>query len=127
MGSVYLFLQICFQQRVHAFKHWQSAESTLQKKRENEAKVKAVNKTEKIPQAEQEVKEAEAGVVAAKKEFDELSMRIKVELDRFHLVQIHDLQEVVIAYVEAVMTLEHQMVKAWEAFLPEAKAINVKA
>ncbi len=27
-------------------------------------------------------------------------------------------------YVESMMTLEHAVVKAWEAFLPEAKAIG---
>ncbi len=48
-----VFLQTCFQQRVQAFKDWQSAESTLQKKRENDAKVKALGKSEKFAQSEQ--------------------------------------------------------------------------
>ncbi len=41
--------------------------------------------------------------------------------------QVKDLQEAVIDYVEAVMTMEHQTMKAWEQFLPEAKAISVVA
>ncbi len=41
---------MCFAQRVEAFKKWGSAETSLQKKRENEAKVKAANKQEKFQQ-----------------------------------------------------------------------------
>ena len=29
-----------------------------------------------------------------------------------------------VEYVESMMTLQHQVVKAWEAFLPEAKSIG---
>jgi hypothetical protein len=39
-------------------------------------------------------------------------------------VQAHDFTHAVVDYVESMMTLQHQIVKAWEAFLPEAKTIG---
>ena len=120
-------MQLCFNQRIQAYKAWQTAESTLLKKRESEAKAKAQNKADKIPQAEHEVKEAEKAVEEGRFEFEAVSKKIKVELERFTLVQVKDLQTAVIDYVESVMTMEHQTAKAWEAFLPEAKAIPLPA
>lgn len=43
---------------------------------------------EKIGQAEQEVQEAEATVAATKKAFEDISKRIKVELERFNLISV---------------------------------------
>jgi hypothetical protein len=39
-------------------------------------------------------------------------------------VQANELKATCLEYVESMMTLQHQVVKAWESFLPEARAIG---
>uniref|UniRef100_A0A3B5MWZ3 PX domain-containing protein n=1 Tax=Xiphophorus couchianus TaxID=32473 RepID=A0A3B5MWZ3_9TELE len=49
----------CFDQRVRAWQRWQEAQSTLQKKREAEAKLLWANKPDKLQQAKEEIGEKE--------------------------------------------------------------------
>lgn len=50
-------LQEVFHERVKSYKSWKEAEATLTKKRENKARFELSNKTDKIPQAKQEITE----------------------------------------------------------------------
>ena len=36
------------------------------------------------------------------------------------------MQAILIAFVESMMTLQHQVMTAWEAFLPEAQAVQLE-
>jgi sorting nexin-1/2 len=47
------------------------------------------------------------------------------ELERFDHYKAQDFIHMCVKYIESVMTMEHQVVKAWEAFLPEAKSIPI--
>eukprot|EP00052_Salpingoeca_macrocollata_P027594 m.262696 g.262696 ORF g.262696 m.262696 type:complete len:408 (+) comp22762_c17_seq3:821-2044(+) len=114
----------CFYQRQSAHKAWQSAEGTLHKKKDNVTKLRTQGKTEKIDQAEKDVTSAEEQVASAKKDFEEVSKRLRLELGRFDALKVRDFQATLIEFVEAIMTTQHQVVKAWEQFLPEAKAIG---
>lgn len=49
--------QGCFDQRIRAWQRWQEAQSTLQKKRESEAKLLWANKPDKLQQAKEEISE----------------------------------------------------------------------
>lgn len=117
-------VKTCFQQRMAAFRAWQNAESALVKKKEAEANYTAKNRVEKLDQAAREVAEAEEHVTQTHEAFDKLSARLKKELKRFEIVRAHDFTHAMVEYVESMMTLQHQVVKAWEAFLPEAKSIG---
>lgn len=50
-------LQGCFDQRIRAWQRWQEAQSSLQKKREAEAKLLWANKPDKLQQAKEEINE----------------------------------------------------------------------
>lgn len=50
-------LQTAFNMRVKAFNTWTSSQNTLTKKREQETKLKAGGKPEKLTAVQQEVKE----------------------------------------------------------------------
>lgn len=93
------------------------------KKKETESKLTGLNKTEKLPQAAHEVKEAERQVESTKKAFDGISKELRAELNEFDAQKVRELQQTMIDYVESMRTLQHQIVKSWEAFLPEVKAI----
>lgn len=116
-------IKTCFGQRQTAYKEWQSAEATLMKKRENEAKMKAQGKFEKGEQAARDVLEAETTVQTTKKSMEDLTERLRAELGRFDATKVKEFRKMILGQVEALMTMEHQILKAWEQFLPEAKNI----
>ncbi|OCT87049.1 hypothetical protein XELAEV_18020742mg [Xenopus laevis] len=86
-----------FDQRIKTWQRWQDAQATLQKKRENEARLLWANKPDKLQQAKDEIAEKEKS-----KDF------------KGHIVR----------YLETLMNSQHKLVKYWEAFLPEAKVIS---
>lgn len=52
-----ILLQATFHQRIKVYQNWQSAQATLTKKREALVKLELAGKQEKIPPAQEEVKE----------------------------------------------------------------------
>uniref|UniRef100_A0A8C1ULT1 Sorting nexin 2 n=1 Tax=Cyprinus carpio TaxID=7962 RepID=A0A8C1ULT1_CYPCA len=88
-----------FDQRMKAWAKWQDAQVMLQRKREAEAKLQYANKPDKLQQATDEIREWEGKVQQGERDFEQISKNIRREVGRFELI------------------------KYWEAFLPEAKAI----
>uniref|UniRef100_A0A3Q2QSK6 Sorting nexin-2 n=1 Tax=Fundulus heteroclitus TaxID=8078 RepID=A0A3Q2QSK6_FUNHE len=113
----------CFDQRVRAWQRWQEAQSTLQKKREAEAKLLWANKPDKLQQAKEEINEWEAKVTQYERDFDRIGMTVRREVLRFEKEKAKDFKSQIIKYLEAMLQSQQRLVKFWEAFLPEAKAI----
>ncbi|XP_062516302.1 sorting nexin-2-like [Corticium candelabrum] len=116
-------IKVCFQQRVKAFHVWNSAQATLQKKRDTETKVKASGKSEKLPDIEKEIKDWEEKVEAGRKEFEKISSVIKKEVAQFEAVRVREFKASLIKYLESLMNTQRQLINHWETFLPEAKAV----
>lgn len=116
-------IHMCMENRVACFRESQSAVSNLASKQSNELKLKAQGKVDKYDQAQREVADAERRVVDTKKAFDTFSKDFRGELERFDFFKIHDFQRTVVSYVESMMVLEQQTIRAYEAYLPEAKGI----
>ena len=55
--------QASFQERVRAYSNWQHAQQMLTKKREALVKLELASKNEKLPQAQEEVKEVRKLVI----------------------------------------------------------------
>ncbi|KTG07200.1 hypothetical protein cypCar_00036644 [Cyprinus carpio] len=85
-----------FDQRMKAWAKWQDAQVMLQRKREAEAKLQYANKPDKLQQATDEIREKD---------------------------RVKDFRVVIIKYLESLVHTQQQLIKYWEAFLPEAKAI----
>uniref|UniRef100_A0A8C6KS49 Sorting nexin-2 n=1 Tax=Nothobranchius furzeri TaxID=105023 RepID=A0A8C6KS49_NOTFU len=75
----------CFDQRVRSWQRWQEAQSTLQKKREAEAKLLWANKPDKLQQAKEEITEWEARVTQYERDFDRVGMAVRKEVLRFEV------------------------------------------
>uniref|UniRef100_A0A671N0D9 Sorting nexin-2 n=1 Tax=Sinocyclocheilus anshuiensis TaxID=1608454 RepID=A0A671N0D9_9TELE len=88
-----------FDQRMKTWAKCQDAQVMLQRKREAEAKLQHANKPDKLQQAKDEIREWEGKVQQGERDFEQISKNIRREVGRF------------------------EMIKYWEAFLPEAKAI----
>ncbi|XP_076012200.1 sorting nexin-1-like [Genypterus blacodes] len=113
----------CFDQRARAWQRWQDAQSTLQKKRESEAKLLWANKPDKLQQAKDDINEWEARVTQYERDFDRIAMTVRKEVLRFERDKAKDFKRHIIKYLESMLQSQQRLVKFWEAFLPEAKAI----
>lgn len=112
-----------FHERTKLFQHWQHSQQMLAKKREAKAKFELQNRTDKLDQANAEVLEWESKVERGQESFDKISSMIKTEMDRFEKSRINDFKLMFIKYLENHLEHQSQLVKYWEMFLPEAKAI----
>ncbi|KAK3610239.1 hypothetical protein CHS0354_022292 [Potamilus streckersoni] len=110
-------------ERVKVYKTWKDAEATLTKKRETKVKLELSHKTDKISQAQQEITEWNHKVEKGQADFERISATIKKEVARFDRLRVEDFKKSVITYLEHLMENEQKLIKYWEAFLPEGKAI----
>ncbi|XP_010295650.1 PREDICTED: sorting nexin-2-like [Phaethon lepturus] len=102
---------------------WQDAQVTLQKKHEAEAKLQLANRPDKLQQAKDGIKEWETKDQQGEKDFEQISKTIREEVQRFERERVKDFKTVIIKYLESLMQTQQQLIKCWEAFLPEAKSI----
>ncbi|XP_015521757.1 sorting nexin-2 isoform X1 [Neodiprion virginianus] len=112
-----------FHERVKVFQNWQHAQLMLNKKREQKAKLEQSGRSEKLNQAATEVIEWESKVDRGQEEFDNISKMIKKEVERFELVRVEDFKKQLTEYLEAMLQHQNQLIKHWESFLPEARAV----
>ncbi|CAG9821478.1 unnamed protein product [Phaedon cochleariae] len=112
-----------FHERTKLFQHWQHSQQMLAKKREAKLKLELANRTDKMDQANSEVIEWESKVERGQENFDRISQMIKKEIERFEKCRIHDFKVMFIKYLENHLEHQAQLIKYWEAFLPEAKSI----
>lgn len=120
---LYSSVQDVFHERVKVFQNWQHAQLMLNKKREQKARLEQSGRTDKTSQAATEVIEWEAKVDRGQEEFDNISKMIKEEVERFELVRVQDFKKQLIEYLESMLQHQNQLVKYWESFLPEARAV----
>ncbi|XP_023694013.1 sorting nexin-1 [Paramormyrops kingsleyae] len=113
----------CFDQRMKTWQRWQDAQVTLQKKRENEARLLWANKPDKLQQAKEEIAEWENKVTQYEADFERISTTVRKEVLRFEKEKARDFKNQIMKYLESLLHSQQQLIKYWEAFLPEAKAI----
>uniref|UniRef100_A0A667WW62 Sorting nexin-2 n=1 Tax=Myripristis murdjan TaxID=586833 RepID=A0A667WW62_9TELE len=113
-----------FDHRMKTWQKWQDSQMLLQKKREAEAKLQFTNKPDKLQQAKDEIKELEGKVQQGERDFEQISKTIRKEVSRFEKERVKDFKSVIIKYLESLVQTQQQLIKYWEAFLPEAKAIS---
>ncbi|KAM9392212.1 sorting nexin-2 [Pholidichthys leucotaenia] len=113
-----------FDHRMKTWQKWQDSQVLLQKKREAEAKLQFTNKPDKLQQAKDEIKELEGKVQQGERDFEQISKTIRKEVSRFEKERVKDFKTIIIKYLESLVQTQHQLIKYWEAFLPEAKAIS---
>ncbi|KAL6106380.1 snx1 [Pungitius sinensis] len=112
-----------FDQRMKAWQRWQDAQAALQKKRELEAKLLWANKPDKLQLAKEEIAEWEVKVTQYERDFDKVSATVRKEVNRFDKEKAKNFKRAIITYLECHLQSQQQLIKYWEAFLPEAKAI----
>ncbi|KAL3993292.1 mitochondrial cardiolipin hydrolase [Sarotherodon galilaeus] len=99
----------CFDQRMRAWQRWQEAQSTLQKKREAEAKLLWANKPDKLQQAKEEITEWEARVTQYERDFDRIGMTVRKEVLRFEKEKAKDFKSQIIKYLEAMLQSQQRL------------------
>ncbi|TNM90057.1 sorting nexin-2 isoform X1 [Takifugu flavidus] len=117
-----------FDHRMKTWQKWQDSQLLLQRKREAEAKLQFNNKPDKLQQAKDEIKEEieelEGKVQQGERDFEQISKTIRKEVSRFEKERVKDFRTIIVKYLESLVQTQQQLIKYWEAFLPEAKAIS---
>ncbi|XP_059360326.1 sorting nexin-2-like isoform X3 [Carassius carassius] len=65
----------------------------------------------------------EGKVQQGERDFEQISRNIRREVGQFEKERVKDFRVVIIKYLESLVHSQQQLIKYWEAFLPEAKAI----
>lgn len=112
-----------FHERVKVFQNWQYAQMQLTKRRENKAKMEQAGRDDKIDQMQEEENDWRAKVQRCQKEFEDISITIKKEMERFDVIRVREIKASVLKYVEDQMAHQHQLIGYWEAFAPSARDI----
>ncbi|XP_064474974.1 sorting nexin-2-like isoform X2 [Ornithodoros turicata] len=115
-----------FHQRVKVYQTWQHAQQSLTKKRESKARLELAGnsgKGDRLNQAREEVLDWESKVERGQEEFENVSRVVRVEVERFERTRVVDFRTAVIKYLESLLDTQQQLIKYWESFLPEAKAV----
>uniref|UniRef100_A0A673IL83 PX domain-containing protein n=1 Tax=Sinocyclocheilus rhinocerous TaxID=307959 RepID=A0A673IL83_9TELE len=123
LGDYVRLITGVFDQRMKTWAKCQDAQVMLQRKREAEAKLQHANKPDKLQQAKDEIREWEGKVQQGERDFEQISKNIRREVGRFEKDRVKDFRVVIIKYLESLVHTQQQLIKYWEAFLPEAKAI----
>jgi len=113
-----------FHQRIKVYQTWQHSQQQLTKKREAKAKFELAGRSDKVAQANEEVQEWEAKVSRGQEEFENISKTVKQEMEKFEVNRVNDFKVSLIKYMESLLETQQQLIKHWEAFLPDAKAIS---
>lgn len=116
-------IKSAFHERVKVFQIWQHAQLQLSKRRDNKTKMDQAGRSDKIEQIQEEINEWEAKVQRCQKEFDDISITIKKEMERFDVIRVKEIKASVLKYVEDQMAHQHQLIGYWEAFAPSAREI----
>jgi sorting nexin-1/2 len=119
--------KVALVQRGERLKRSQEADTNMVRKQETEQKLKGLptTKPEKLTEATNNVQDAERKAKEALASYVEIARRVKQELERFDVLKIRDFTHTCISYVKEIMNMEQLIIKEWEAFLPEAKAISL--
>ncbi|KRZ03816.1 Sorting nexin-2 [Trichinella zimbabwensis] len=112
-----------FFERVKAWNYLQTAQQTLNKRREYKCRLELAGKTERLSQAAKEVDEWSSKLTTAEANFESISKNIQKEYKRFELHRVHEFKQMLIHLLETIASSQQQLAKDWEKFIPEAKAI----
>ncbi|XP_050421935.1 sorting nexin-2 isoform X2 [Adelges cooleyi] len=112
-----------FHERVKVYQNMQHAQMILSKKREQKTKLELTGRLDKVGTVANEVTEWEAKLSRCQDEFDQISKTIKIEFEQFEINRIKEFKTVISSYLEEMISHQTQIIKHWQAFIPEAKAI----
>ncbi|XP_063680564.1 sorting nexin-2-like [Bolinopsis microptera] len=122
--SIIQSAKAAFDERVKIFSTWESAQSTLAKKREAKNKATAQGRADRVAQCEEDIKFWEGKVEKCQEDFELISKNLKDEIRIFEEVWVREVKEAVTAYFQKTIDCQKQIVGHWKEFLPEAKIIN---
>eukprot|EP00116_Pleurobrachia_bachei_P006401 sb/3466663/ len=122
--SIIQATKAAFDERVKAFSLWESAQTTLAKKRDAKSKATLQGKTDRVAQCEEDIRFWEGKVEKCQEDFEVVSKNLKEEIRVFEEVWVKDIKESTRTYFQKLIDAENQIISSWKAFLPEAKTIN---
>lgn len=124
--SLLEMVQAAFTERIKMHQQWLNAEETLRKRRDEKLKLEQSPKgADKLPQKEAEIREWEGRVETTKRDFEQVSISIKEEMEIFEQTRIDDFKKAINHYWKNLIEQQEKILQLWEGYLPEANQITV--
>ncbi|KRX60251.1 Sorting nexin-2 [Trichinella sp. T9] len=98
-----------FFERVKAWNYVQTAQQTLNKRREYKCRLELAGKTERLSQAAKEVDEWSSKLTTAEANFETISKNIQKEYKRFELHRVHEFKQMLIHLLETIASSQQQV------------------
>jgi sorting nexin-1/2 len=83
--------------------------------------------TERIAMADQEIARAEAKAEGAKEEFDLVTRRVLIEIERFKREKLQDFRSMIMDFVTAQIEHNQRVEDAWRSVLPELQHVGLNS
>ena len=126
----YVRLVSCVKQaldaRTQRQKAYEAALADVMAKRLNKSRLQAQPNVgqDRLQAAEQEVIRAEAKAEGAKEEFDLVTRRVLVEVERWKREKLVDFKAIILEYVQLQIEHNQRVEEAWRSVLPDLQAIG---
>ncbi|KRZ21280.1 Sorting nexin-2 [Trichinella pseudospiralis] len=102
---------VVFFERVKAWNYLQTAQQTLNKRREYKCRLELAGKTERLSQAAKEVDEWSSKLTTAEANFESISKNIQKEYKRFELHRVHEFKQMLIHLLETIASSQQQIAR----------------
>lgn len=110
-------------ERVKIFQTWVYAQQQLSKKRENQRKLESAGRTELMENSNKDIDDWVVKVNRAQKEFENVSVGVKGEIERFDQQKVQDVQSIFIKYFEDQMAHQNQLMGLWQSYVNFANEV----
>ncbi|KAJ3047655.1 Vacuolar protein sorting-associated protein 5 [Rhizophlyctis rosea] len=119
-------IRIAFASRAKYHRIWQLAEGNLQKKNDTLEKLRSASRTrsDKIAAMGTEIEEATKQVESTKRDFEEVSNRLRMELDRFDREKISAFAASLRGFLRSILETQKEVVALWQSYFEEAQSVE---
>ncbi|KAG8220989.1 Vps5 C terminal like-domain-containing protein [Butyriboletus roseoflavus] len=111
-------VRLAFNSRVRTYTNWQNADAEVRRVRQMHERARTQGRapTERVGHTVSLVTEAERRALDAKREFDQCSKLIKLEMARFEQERVDDFKEALQAFLNGMISRQKELISAWENY-----------
>ncbi|KAH7890823.1 Vps5 C terminal like-domain-containing protein [Phlebopus sp. FC_14] len=111
-------VRMAFNSRIRTYTSWQHADAEVRRVRQIHERARAQGRlpTERVGHTVSLVTEAERRALDAKRDFDQCSKLIKLEMARFEQERVEDFKNALQAFLDGMILRQKELITAWENY-----------
>ncbi|KAJ3103930.1 Vacuolar protein sorting-associated protein 5 [Phlyctochytrium planicorne] len=111
-------VKLAFNSRLRAYQAWQTSESTYIRKKEALDRIKTTAKvrSDKIAIGSVEVEELEKQVIQNKKTFEDVTLLLRAELERYEKEKVVDFTIAIQGFLRSLIETQKEIIALWQSY-----------